>query len=354
MGLSNHTRLYLQSEGIIELDDLIDFVKKEAWDQVLKNCKRPPQVPNPADATQLIPQAAFQFPAKSLLRLRVAALVVQYYDRTGRALSAGGMLWPRLSNFQVEWDSLKERKESNDEPNMPTISNKLSITAFFKAYETFTDGFIGQIGCPLRWIYREDENVPAVAPPLEANQPFSTEHGSIADEMAMRLSHNHPLFKADNATGYAQLVTATLGTQYASTISPFKRTKNGRGAYRALKAQFASKAHWDKEVKVTNDFLLNGKWSGTTAFTLHGILAKHRASYHTLQRCAEHVAIEIPNERTRVGYLLDNIDCNDKNVTTALSHIRLDDNVGGMRSDFERAVVFLLPTDPVRSKRGGV
>ena len=283
MGLSNRTRLYLQSEGIVELDDLNDFVKKEAWDQVLENCKRPPQVPNPADATQLIPQAAFQFPVKSLLRLRVAALAVQYYDRTGRALSAGGMLWPRLSNFQVEWDLLKERKESNDESNMPTISNKLSITAFFEAYETFTDEFIGQIGCPLRWIYREDERVPVVAPPLEANQPFSTEYGSIADEMVMRLSHNHPLFKADNATGYAQLVTATLGTQYASTISPFKRTKNGRGAYRALKAQFAGKAHWDKEVKVMNDFLLNGKWSGTMAFTLHGFLAKHRASYHTLQ-----------------------------------------------------------------------
>ena len=28
MGLSNRTRLYLQSEGIVELDDLNNFVKK--------------------------------------------------------------------------------------------------------------------------------------------------------------------------------------------------------------------------------------------------------------------------------------------------------------------------------------
>ena len=91
MGLSNRTRVYLQSEGIIEPDALIDFVKKEAWDQVLENCKRPPQIPNPTNASQLIPQAAFQFPAKSLLRLCMAALAIQYYERTGRALSTSGM-----------------------------------------------------------------------------------------------------------------------------------------------------------------------------------------------------------------------------------------------------------------------
>ena len=31
----------------------------------------------------------------------------------------------------------------------------------------------------------------------------------------------------------------------------------------------------------------------------------------------------------------------------------LDDNPNGMRSDFERSVAFLLPTDPVKKKRGG-
>ena len=91
MGLSNRTRVYLQSEGIIEPEDLIDFVKKEVWDQVLENCKRPPQIPNPTNAAQLIPQAAFQFPVKSLLRLRVAVLVIRYYERTGHTLSVNGM-----------------------------------------------------------------------------------------------------------------------------------------------------------------------------------------------------------------------------------------------------------------------
>ena len=83
----------------------------------------------------------------------------------------------------------------------------------------------------------------------------------------------------------------------------------------------------DREVRTMNDFLMNMKWTGTTSFSIHGFLAKHRASFNTMQRCAEHVAVELRNERTRVGYLIQNIDCQDKDVTTALSHIRLDDTI---------------------------
>jgi len=60
--------------------------------------------------------------------------------------------------------------------------------------------------------------VPGVASALEADQPFSTLHGSVSGEMVKRMSHAHPLYRPDNATGYAQLVTATLGTQYASMM----------------------------------------------------------------------------------------------------------------------------------------
>ena len=76
--------------------------------------------------------------------------------------------------------------------------------------------------------------VSGAAPVLEADQPFSTMHGSVSEEMVERMPHIHPLYCPDNATGYAQLVTATLGTQYASIIAPFKQTKDGRAALFAL------------------------------------------------------------------------------------------------------------------------
>ena len=48
--------------------------------------------------------------------------------------------------------------------------------------------------------------------------------------MIHKFALSHPFYKADNTTVYAQLVISTLGSQYASTIAPFKRAKNGCGA----------------------------------------------------------------------------------------------------------------------------
>ena len=56
MGLSNRTRVYLQSEGIIEPADLIDFAGKDAWTPILDNCRRPPQVLGPGVGAPLVNQ----------------------------------------------------------------------------------------------------------------------------------------------------------------------------------------------------------------------------------------------------------------------------------------------------------
>ena len=99
------------------------------------------------------------------------------------------------------------------------------------------------------------------------------------------------------------------------------------------------------------DFLLNGKWNSQTAITFHTFLAKHRDSFHSLKRCGDHVTVEIPSECTGVGYLINNIYCNDKDLSAALSSVSLDDNANGMINEFEKAVAFLLPTDPVKNKK---
>ena len=99
------------------------------------------------------------------------------------------------------------------------------------------------------------------------------------------------------------------------------------------------------------DLLLNGKWNGLLAITLYTFLAKHRASFHSLQQCGDHVTVEILSEITHVGHLIENIECNEKYVLAALSSVCLDDNVNGMRNDFERVVDFLLTTDPIKNKK---
>ena len=74
-----------------------------------------------------------------------------------------------------------------------------------------------------------------VAEVLTANQTYSTVHGSVEEEMGQRLPRTSPHYRADNETLYAHLVMATLGTQYPSTLAPFKQAKDVHGTKIALK-----------------------------------------------------------------------------------------------------------------------
>ena len=50
---------------------------------------------------------------------------------------------------------------------------------------------------------------------------------------------------------------------------------------------------------------------------------------------------------------MENIQVDDSNVKAALSSIRMDNTPTGRRNNFEAAVAFLLPTDPVAKKGKG-
>ena len=134
-----------------------------------------------------------------------------------------------------------------------------------------------------------------VSEALAPDQPYSAEHVSVDEEMVQRLAHAGCRFKADKDTGFPHLVTATLGTIYATTLSTFKRSKDSYSAMIAMKAQFAGPAHWDKEAKKMNDMMMKIKFTGQGNQTLHLFAGQHRASFHSLQRCADHIALEVPN-----------------------------------------------------------
>ena len=59
MELSARTQAQLSGEGITDLDDLADFGNKEAWAQIVENCKRPPKIADPNNANQLVAQEPF-------------------------------------------------------------------------------------------------------------------------------------------------------------------------------------------------------------------------------------------------------------------------------------------------------
>ena len=123
MGLFNRTRLHLQDEGIVDVDDLRNFVLDSSWDQIVGNCKRPGQIMvGAAPNAVLTSQAAFQLPAKALMRLKTASRVIDYYLKTDHPLTAVNLAWDRLRNFKEEMEMIDQMKKDNSNLELPVIS----------------------------------------------------------------------------------------------------------------------------------------------------------------------------------------------------------------------------------------
>eukprot|EP00957_Ditylum_brightwellii_P022354 1686834-Ditylum_brightwellii.AAC.1 len=65
-----------------------------------------------------------------------------------------------------------------------------------------------------------------------------------------------------------------------------------------------------------------------------------------MEAASQHVNFQLPNGHSRVGYLLASIEHNDAGLQAAMANVNLDQGVGRMRLDFEKAVVHLLPYCP--------
>jgi hypothetical protein len=139
MAIPALTRLQLQTEGIVTIDDLEEF-QEDTLKQIVDNLRRPsgrvPADPNAPDGPT-IPTPPFVFGAKSLNRLTAAADVVRYYQTTGRELGAVNMRWdPVIKNFVEHWKSLKDRKK-DDRPDTPKITRGLPVVKWTESFLDF-------------------------------------------------------------------------------------------------------------------------------------------------------------------------------------------------------------------------
>ena len=70
-----------------------------------------------------------------------------------------------------------------------------------------------------------------------------------------------------------------------------------------------------------------------------------------MQASAEHVQYQLPNKHSRVGFLLEVIQCSDAGLQAAMASIKTENGPEGMRNNFEATAAHLLPYDPVAKKR---
>lgn len=337
MAIPNATVAALDNEGITLVDDLAEF-DKTTIEAIAANFRRP------AAGQPLV------FGAKSQKRLTVATDLVRYYHTVGRPLTAANLQWNLvMKDFEIQWKALKGRKDE-DEPDIPKITKTLGVMKWCEAFVDYVHRLVGARTIPLAYVIREDAVVPAVCQPIDPGHPHAAEYGSIEDELIARASHEHPLYKTDNASVYYKLEESTRGTAYAASIKPYQRGKNGRGAFLALKAQHAGDDKWSSELTKQDNVLHNQKWKGQGNYTLEKHCGVHRNAFVQMEAASTHVPYQLPNGYTRVGFLLDSIECSDAELQAAMASIKRDKTTGGLREDFEQAVATLLPADPVAKK----
>ena len=70
-----------------------------------------------------------------------------------------------------------------------------------------------------------------------------------------------------------------------------------------------------------------------------------------MQKCAEHVEYQLPNQHTHVGYLLKGIQCLDPGLQAAMASIITNNGLQEMHNNYEATAAHLLSYAPVIKRR---
>ena len=155
MGIPHKTMVQMQKEEIQTVADLADF-GKQTLQQLADNLRKPGgRIPDPnpnAAPGATISMPAFTYGAKSQKRLTVACDLVRFYQIVGRDLTAANIQQNHfMSNFEIQWKALKDRKDEDD-PDVPKTTKALPIIKWTEAFQEFLNRVIGARMIPLEYV----------------------------------------------------------------------------------------------------------------------------------------------------------------------------------------------------------
>ncbi len=245
-------------------------------------------------------------------------------------------------------------EEEADHGQLPKLTKNQAVHKWVNLFILHLSQKVGVCNAPLDYILQAIAAMDPVPPASQVGDPHSIKSGSFDGDLMARMPHNHPLFKVDNGMTFNMIETFIHGHDVAAMIAPFCCARDGRDALLALQSQYTGKMMYDQLIKDAEKILKNRTWLGTTLVTLSQHMGLHCKAYITLTDCAEHIPVEIPNDRAQVTYLLDSFKTIDPSALAAMTAVHQDD--ADKHINFENAFTFLAPSCPVltkAAKRGG-
>ena len=137
-------------------------------------------------------------------------------------------------------------------------------------------------------------------------------------------------------------------TSYADSIKIYQRTNNWRGAWLALSNKYDVRDKLESEIDRHKKLLHTRLCKGQIKFTLDRFITQHRNACFSMQTVADHVTYQLPNDNSKVGYLLTEIQDIDNGFHAMMDSTKTEKGPGVIRNNLEASASHLLLYDLVK------
>ena len=345
---------WLVEQGLTEPSDLEDWTAEMLKDLKYRATK-PRWVTVAATATNpehMESRPPPIFSAISMYRISCTMRAVKFYNAVARPLTAHILQWSYIRQAHDELQAFEDK----DESEIPKLKKPAMTLPWLEEFKNAVASRKSSRDpkASIAYVIRDESKVPAVTPTLEPTRPYSSEHGSCLDELTARMTHSHHMFAVDNRSLYELLEQALQSTSLEGTISPFKKTHNGRAAFKAVVAQHAGKDKWKAMIKGAQDRLTT-PYTGTNpnySFDKHA--NNMRLQYANISKAEQHTPHQLANDTSKCNALFETIEpCKDPLFLSGVAECRRDSN---KNTDFEEMLAYLNAFCPVATtmkKKGG-
>lgn len=239
--------------------------------------------------------------------LKLMCYYIWYRQMTSDNLAPADLTRPNVRTIK----GMKEQVEKHKDPDPPELPNK-NWPKNFEALDEYLRGCLGSTGIPLSYVTRPE--VDAAADPAGG---WSSLTDKLIHKAPIRALENDAVewtahFQADREKVWEKMSAICRKLDYCWTyIRPFQRTRDGRGAYLALRGHYLGKNFVDRMASQAEQKLSTTSYSGEKRnFNFEKYVQIHVEQHTILDGLKEHGYTGI-DVRSKVRHFMNGIKTKD-------------------------------------------
>ena len=250
-------RVAIQDEGLSVLTDLLEF--DEAGIKTLCASVRKPGglIVDPYDPNRQIADPGFHIPAICEKGLKWAVYGAKMYPLISRPIEQDSLNSLRLKAFERHSILMTDHE---DPEKLPVVSKTFGIVKAMDLVPGHLRDRLGSRKVPRAYVIR-DEVQPPPLENLKQDDCVGIGFNTLAEELIIHTPHTGSEFAEDNAKVFQILQDMVQGTSFESSIKLYQRSRNGRGAYRALCQHNLGSSKWDKIIEEAETCVMKREWT---------------------------------------------------------------------------------------------